>query len=160
MNFIIKKINLWLSQNRRYLISLIIFGFIAFLIVSGKNFLIHKLNSDPIVGVYKQKNVYIAKQNVKGRKKVNGKWKSVGRTQNYLRIELTDENGNILGFDHRTVKKWFVNIESSYKFWNTPEISISGLNEMKSTILNAPSVTVKYRENPFGKQIDEVILSR
>ena len=136
-------------QRLFLLFALLILIFIFSLFGAGSKFLNETFSSEPIQGVFKVEKAEIItpKRSTGGGRKRKTKTATDGVP--YLSINLIDDNGNKLYFSYKNVKTW--------KWSSDPP---SGLDNIRLRILNAPSITVKYRKGMlFSKIIDEVALN-
>ena len=132
------------------LLGLIILLLVISLIAGGAKHFNDTFSSDPIQGTFniEKAEIIVPKKTVAktGRKK-RTRTKTDGKP--YLSINLIDENGGKLNFSYKDVKSW--------KWIAEPPV---GLNNIRTTILNASSVNVQYRKGMlFSKIIDEVALN-
>ena len=137
-------------QKLFLLFALLILIFIFSLFGAGAKFLNETFSSEPIHGVFKVEKAEIItpKKSTGGGRKRRTKTTTDGVP--YLSINLIDDNGNKLYFSYKNVKNWK---------WSSDHPP-SGLDNIRLRILNASSITVKYRKGMlFSKIIDEVALN-
>tara|TARA_B100001540_G_scaffold106553_1_gene95971 strand:- start:228 stop:680 length:453 start_codon:yes stop_codon:yes gene_type:complete len=131
------------------LFGLVILIGIISLVVAGAKLFNDTFSSEPIQGEFKVEKAEIItpKKSTGGGRKKRVKTTTDGVP--YLSINLIDDNGSKLKFSYKDVKNWK---------WNSDPPS--GLDNIRLTILNASSITVKYRKGMlFSKIIDEVALA-